>query len=175
MPSLRAVLGERHHLGPVSVIRTVCSNWADRPPSLVRTVQPSRLLCTESLRAGVDHRLDREAQAGLEPLAAGFGRGDVRDRRRLVELPADAVADVFLDDAEAVLAGVADDRVADVADAAVGRRLSIASHRQSNAHCTTRRARSDGMPMMNVSLESPCQPLTIVVRSTLTMSPSLRT
>ena len=54
-----------------------------------------------------------------------------------------------------------------------GLRLSIASQRQSNAHCTTRRAKSEGVPMMNVSLESPCQPLTIVVRSMLTMSPSL--
>src|SRR4029450_9196855 len=34
---------------PASAIKIVCSNCADRPPSLVLTVQPSRLFCTVSL------------------------------------------------------------------------------------------------------------------------------
>lgn len=42
----------------------------------------------------------------------------------------------------------------------------------SNAACTSRLAFGETSPIRNVSDESPCQPSTIVVRSTLTMSPS---
>jgi hypothetical protein len=72
------------------------------------------------LDASVDHRLDGENEAGLEALPAGFRCGNVGDSWRLMEIAADAVADIFLDDGEAELAGVADDGVADVGDAAVG-------------------------------------------------------
>ena len=109
--------------GPCSVIRTVCSNCAERPPSFVRTVQPSRLLCTPVFDAGVDHRLDGEHNSRLQALAAGLGGGHVRNRRRLMEIAADAMADVFFDNAEALLLRMPDNRVANVRNAAV--RLKI--------------------------------------------------
>src|SRR5262245_36357045 len=64
--------------------------------------------------ARVDHRLDREADTRLHARAAGFRRGIVRHRWWLVKLAADAVADVFLHDAEVVLSGPLDDRLADI-------------------------------------------------------------
>src|SRR5436190_8040569 len=80
--------------------------------------RPAVALAKECIaRAGVDHRLDGEANARLKSLAARFGRGGgiVGNRWRLMKLPADAVADIFLHDGEAVFPCVTTDRFADLA------------------------------------------------------------
>ena len=88
--------------GPASVTAIESSKWAASEPS-TRRDGPVVREDVGSMVAEREHRLDREAQAGLElaPAATGAVVGDLRF---LVHLGADAVADELADDAEAVAA-----------------------------------------------------------------------
>src|SRR5687768_5170142 len=117
---LRAVLAQRENLDARLGDHHRVLELGRQPP-VVGADGPAVALAEHGLlAAGVDHRLDCEADAGLHADAARLGRGIVGHGRRLMELPAHSVADVFLDDAEVVLGGAADDRIADVAHPRAG-------------------------------------------------------
>src|ERR1700733_9028719 len=69
--------------------------------------------------ANVEHRLDREADAGRDNFARVAGMGKVRDARVLVELTADPVALVLFHDLATVGAGMVEDGGPDVDDSTV--------------------------------------------------------
>src|SRR5437762_6666529 len=51
--------------GPSLVIRTVCSKWADRVPSAVRTVHPSSRRRTSALQGGRSEEHTSELQSPM--------------------------------------------------------------------------------------------------------------
>src|SRR6185503_16664811 len=119
MPTLRAELRQRQDLdaglGDHDGMLELSGEAA-----VLRSHSPAVALGKQRLFGpGVDHRLDSEADAGLEFLAAGFRSGIVRDRWRLVILPPDAVANIFFDDTKAAPLGDADDRLADFREATI--------------------------------------------------------
>src|SRR5579862_1446970 len=101
---LRAVLGDRDAVLEMGGERTVAGH--DRPVVGLH----DRLVAAEG-----EHRLDGQAQAGLDP-PAGLAGAVVGDLGILVHRPADAVADELADDAVALRPGHILDRRADVAD-----------------------------------------------------------
>ena len=89
--------------GPAAVTAMVCSQWAARLPSAVAD-GPAVRLHPGLVAAQREHRLDGQAQAGLDAPAATAG-AVVGDLRLLVHLGADAVPDEGAHDAVAVRQG----------------------------------------------------------------------
>ena len=91
--------------GSPSVIRTVCSKWADSEPSCVTTVQPSFRIFTSG-PARVHHRLNRNRHARLQLRRVLLALVKIRHLRLFVHRPPDPVADKFAHHAETVLLNV---------------------------------------------------------------------
>ena len=125
--------------------------------------------------ADVDHGFDREAHARMESFLAGLARGIVRDRRFLMEPRPSPWPTYSRTPRTRGLRQWPQWHRPMAEMGQPGVRASMAAYRQSKAHWVTARAVSLTSPIRNVSDWSPCQPLTIVVRSTLTMSPDLST
>ena len=123
--------------GPSAVIAIVCSQWAARV-AVGRRDRPAVRADPRLVAAEREHRLDGEAQAGLEPAAAAAG-AVVRDLRLLVHLGADAVADVGAHDAVAARDADVLDRRSDVLE-------RVARHRRGDAREHRRAGVVDELP-----------------------------
>ena len=156
--------------GPSAVIATVCSKCAAIEPSTVKIDQPS-LVEADVVRAGGDHRLDREHHALLQ-LRAAAGRAEVRDLRVLVHPPADAVPDELADDAEALALDVRLAGVAEVEQAVAD--LALRDHPAQRLLADGEQPERLGRHLAHatVTAESPTKPRWVTPTSSDRMSPS---
>ena len=157
--------------GPFSVTAIECSKWAASEPSAVTTVQSSGWI-RDVVAAEGEHRLDGQAQAGLE-LAARAAGPVVGDLRLLVHLGADAVADELADDAAARRGAATSSTAAEMSSmwlpgTAAAIPAIIASRVRSMSSATS----GGGSPTKKVRAPSPCQPSTIAPASTETIWPA---